>query len=120
MNTAKLVKLTSIVIAYHRWENYIGNPIPVDSSSLERMKEMRAGRQHLCIYDQEMQDATLVHFAAIPGQPGGRLLGESIFGIRLSQKLHMPDSETLDAIFFAVHFYAFLFFQVRHLSRSRD
>ena len=59
------------------WEHYVGRPIPVDSSSLDRMKEVRAGRSSLCIYDETMQDATLVHFAAIQNQPGGRLLGES-------------------------------------------
>ncbi|GKY92828.1 hypothetical protein MPSEU_000252300 [Mayamaea pseudoterrestris] len=69
------------------WEDYVGKPIPVDSSSMERMKEMRAGRRQLCIYDQTMQDSTLVHFAAIQNEPGGRLL---------------------------VHFYAFLFFQDWH------
>jgi hypothetical protein len=62
---------------FNSWENYVGKPIPVDSSSIERMKEMRAGRSKLCVYDQEMQDSTLVHFAAINNQPGGRLLGES-------------------------------------------
>jgi hypothetical protein len=59
-----------------RWETYIGKPIPVDSSSLERLKEMRAGRRRLCIYNQTMQDATLVHLAAMSDEPERRLLGK--------------------------------------------
>jgi hypothetical protein len=61
-----------------RWGDYVDKPVDIDASSLGRMKEMRAGRNKLCIYDQTMQDSTLVHFAAIQNEPGGRLLGELI------------------------------------------
>jgi hypothetical protein len=66
------------------FEAYIGKPTPVDASAVERLKENWADRKDLCIYDEDMQDAPVVHFPHDPLRPGFRLL---------------------------VHFYAFLFFQ---------
>lgn len=67
------------------WEDYVGKPIPVDASPVERMKEMRAGRVQLCVYNKEMHDATLVHFPSVSNEPGGRLLG--MYGGRLSRHI---------------------------------
>jgi GDP-fucose protein O-fucosyltransferase len=64
-------------------EAYIGRPTPVHASFEDRMKENAMEREHLCIYNQTMQQEPLVHFSG-KKQHGGRLL---------------------------VNFYAFLFFQ---------
>lgn len=37
-------------------------PPAVDGTPLDRMRENLAGRTELCIYDEEMQDALVVHF----------------------------------------------------------
>ncbi|KAL3924980.1 MAG: hypothetical protein SGARI_005930, partial [Bacillariaceae sp.] len=64
---------------------YVGKPTPVDASTRDRLREFLAGRDRLCIYDQTLQKAPIVHFHGKAKQEtGGRLL---------------------------VHFYAFLFFQ---------
>lgn len=47
----------------HNSEIYKGNPVPVDSGPLDRMKENLAGREDLCIYNETMQDELVVHFA---------------------------------------------------------
>ena len=44
------------------WEHYIDNPIPVNSTTYERMKESRAGRTQLCLYDTRLQQASHLHF----------------------------------------------------------
>lgn len=46
--------------------DYQGRPVPYSAPPQERLREMLAGRRSLCLYDEEMQDATLVHF------PSGR------------------------------------------------
>jgi GDP-fucose protein O-fucosyltransferase len=61
----------------------IGHPTPVDAASKDRMLEDLAGRNELCIYDETLQAAPLIHFHGKKGI-GARLL---------------------------VHFYAFLFFE---------
>jgi hypothetical protein len=61
-------------------EEFVGNPVPVDASVGERMREMLADRDELCIYDERLQNAHVVHF---PAQKDTRLL---------------------------THFYAFVFF----------
>jgi GDP-fucose protein O-fucosyltransferase len=66
-----------------KFEDYIGHPVPIDGTPMERMKENWADRSKLCIYDERMQEATFVHFP-VDSQLQARLL---------------------------VHFYAFLFFQ---------
>jgi hypothetical protein len=73
------------------WEEYIGKPNPVDASPFDRLKEMNADRQKLCIYTPELQQSSWVHFpVGNVDQEGGERVEES----RL-----------------LVHFYAFLFFQ---------
>jgi GDP-fucose protein O-fucosyltransferase len=37
-------------------------PLPVDATTRERLQESLNGRRHLCLYDQEMQSAPVVHF----------------------------------------------------------
>ena len=57
-------------------------PIPVDSNTVERMREMMAGRKKICIYDKNLQETELLHFK-VEGKKGRML----------------------------THFYAFIFFQ---------
>ena len=57
-----------------------GKPIPVDSPTEERMREMLADRDNLCMYDTKLQEAPVLTF---PAKKGSRLL---------------------------THFYAFVFF----------
>lgn len=61
-------------------EEFEGKPVPVDASMEERMREMLADRDKLCIYDEKLQQAPVIHF---PVSKGTRLL---------------------------THFYAFIFF----------
>jgi hypothetical protein len=61
-------------------EDFEGNPTPVDASLEERMREAMVDRNKICIYDETLQKAKVIHF---PVQKGTRLL---------------------------THFYAFLFF----------
>jgi len=63
--------------------DYIGKPGPVDGSPIDRMKEILADRKGLCMYDEEMQAAPVIHFMCY----------------------HKMRVRLL------VHFYAFLFFQ---------
>ena len=62
---------------------FIGHPTKVDALPSGRLREALAGRNQLCIYDEEMQNAPVIHFHGKNGI-GARLL---------------------------VHFYAFLFFE---------
>lgn len=65
-------------------EDYVGNPVPVNSSAKERLKENLAGRSKLCLYDSDLQKQPWVHFpVSHQGPYRARML---------------------------VHFYAFLFF----------
>jgi len=62
---------------------YLEKPTPVDAEPIDRMKEMRAKRDELCIYEEEMQNAPVLHFMCY----------------------HKMRVRLL------VHFYAFLFFE---------
>jgi hypothetical protein len=42
-------------------EEFNGNPTPVNASVAERMREMLADRDNLCIYDEKMQRSELIH-----------------------------------------------------------
>jgi len=64
-------------------EDFIGKPTPVDAPMIERMREMLADRENICIYNAEMQNSKLVHFDV--------------------DKTHNARMLT--------HFYAFIFFQ---------
>lgn len=44
------------------FDQYDDNPTPVNDPTIDRMKEALAGRSELCIYDQEMQAAPVIHF----------------------------------------------------------
>eukprot|EP00804_Cyclotella_cryptica_P021006 CCRYP_009319-RB/>CCRYP_009319-RB protein AED:0.27 eAED:0.27 QI:0/0.6/0.5/1/0.6/0.5/6/31/425 len=61
-------------------EEFNGNPTPVNASLAERMREMLADRDNLCIYDTPLQEEKVIHLKV---QGGVRLL---------------------------THFYAFIFF----------
>ena len=37
-------------------------PIPVDAAPMERMRELLAGRKELCVYNNELQQAPVLHF----------------------------------------------------------
>ena len=73
----------TILLDEPRFEDFIGKPTPVDAPAMDRMRENWAGRKKLCIYDEKMQAAPLVHFPVNP-------------------KMHAR---------LLVHFYALLFFQ---------
>eukprot|EP00569_Conticribra_weissflogii_P003739 CAMPEP_0171329334 /NCGR_PEP_ID=MMETSP0878-20121228/1199_1 /TAXON_ID=67004 /ORGANISM="Thalassiosira weissflogii, Strain CCMP1336" /LENGTH=569 /DNA_ID=CAMNT_0011829301 /DNA_START=239 /DNA_END=1948 /DNA_ORIENTATION=+ len=48
---------------FPRWTEFKNNPVPVDASPLERMREAVGGQvRKLCIYDENMQKAPVVHF----------------------------------------------------------
>jgi len=64
-----------------RERSYDGNPTPVDASPRDRMREILAHRNQLCMYNDTLQQAPVFHF---PGGGKYRLL---------------------------VHFYAFMFFE---------
>ncbi|GKY94306.1 hypothetical protein MPSEU_000396400 [Mayamaea pseudoterrestris] len=64
-------------------QEFVDNPVPVDAAPMERMKENLSGRKELCVYDEEMQKAPVLHFMC-------------------SHKLRVR---------MLVHFYAFLFFE---------
>jgi hypothetical protein len=70
------------------FEDYINNPVPLDGPMKDRLREFLAGRDEICIYDENHQNAPIIHFhGKAKKEIGGRLL---------------------------VHFYAFLFFQDWH------
>lgn len=73
------------------WEEYVGKPNPVDATPFDRLKEMNADRQEVCIYTPELQQSAWVHF------PVG--------AVSQGQGERVEESRLL------VHFYAFLFFQ---------
>jgi len=62
---------------------YNGKPTPVNASAANRLSEMLGSRKRLCVYDEGLQQAKVVH-----------AVGETSTGFRL-----------------LVHFYAFLFFE---------
>lgn len=62
--------------------NRPGRPTPVNSSMVERMREILAGRRRLCAYDRSLQGSKLIHLA-VSSASGARLI---------------------------THFYAFVFF----------
>jgi GDP-fucose protein O-fucosyltransferase len=67
------------------FEAFIDKPVPINASAIDRLKEMRADRRKICLYDEKWQNVQLIHFGeGGKGEAGSRLL---------------------------VHFYAFLFFQ---------
>lgn len=74
---------TTIQKSPPKFGDYIGKPVPVNATPIERIKENWADRSKLCLYDEKMQEATFVHFP-VDNKLKARLL---------------------------VHFYAFLFFQ---------
>ena len=43
-------------------DRYRDHPTPVDGETIDRMREALANRKKLCIYDQEMQAAPVIHF----------------------------------------------------------
>ncbi|EED90839.1 predicted protein [Thalassiosira pseudonana CCMP1335] len=61
-------------------EEFEGKPVDVDAPMEERMRELMADRDELCVYDERLQKAQVLHF---PAEKGTRLL---------------------------THFYAFIFF----------
>jgi GDP-fucose protein O-fucosyltransferase len=64
-------------------DKFLDRPLPVDADPVERLRENLAGRRELCLYDEEMQAAPVVHFMC-------------------AHKLHVR---------MLVHFYAFLYFE---------
>jgi GDP-fucose protein O-fucosyltransferase len=63
--------------------NYVDKPVPINGTILERLSEMRADRSKICMYNESLQQAQLMHLPT-DANGGDRLL---------------------------IHFYAFLFFQ---------
>jgi hypothetical protein len=56
------------------WHDYVGKPVAVNAPTLQRLQENRAGRKQLCIYDNEYQQAPVLHFPTLGGDNGARLL----------------------------------------------
>jgi hypothetical protein len=69
---------------FKSYEAYVGKPSPVDSPPEVRLKENWADRKDVCLYNETLQNAPVIHFGYDHQGPGARLL---------------------------VHWYAFLFFQ---------
>jgi len=63
-----LVKMMDGILShsdYREFPNpldYQGRPVPLSAPPNERLREILAERRRLCLYSNEMQDATLVHF----------------------------------------------------------
>lgn len=66
-----------------RRSKYTGNPVPVNAEPEDRLSEMLAHRQRVCVYGENYQQAKVIHMMG-DNQSGARLL---------------------------VHFYAYLFFE---------
>lgn len=66
-----------------RRNSYNGHPTQVNASATDRLAEMIGSRRRICVYDEKLQEAKVVH-----------AVGETSTGYR-----------------FLVHFYAFLFFE---------
>lgn len=66
-----------------RRESYTGNPTPVNASAVDRLAELLANREQICVYDETAQNTKVLH-----------AIGETSTGFRL-----------------LIHFYAFLFFE---------
>eukprot|EP00986_Skeletonema_menzelii_P005115 scaffold1811_cov145-Skeletonema_menzelii.AAC.6 len=65
-------------------QEFIDKPVPVNAPAIERLREAVAGRiKNLCVYDEKMQDASVIHFMCY-------------------HKMRVR---------FLTHFYAFLFFE---------
>ncbi|KAL7532702.1 hypothetical protein ACHAXR_006532 [Thalassiosira sp. AJA248-18] len=48
---------------FPNWNKFTDNPVDVDASPVDRLREaVSKGTKKLCIYDQEMQSAPVVHF----------------------------------------------------------
>jgi hypothetical protein len=93
----------------YRIQSYENKPTPVDAPVAERLGEMMADRGLLCIYDERLQNAEVVHlkgeystgrkceYCVYSSLSPGRLVSHSQLA-RLQDRL-------------LVHFYAFLFFE---------
>ena len=46
------------------YKEFVNKPTPVDASSAERLREMLASRDDLCLYDEDLQDAPVLHLRA--------------------------------------------------------
>jgi len=69
---------------FPRVQEFINKPVPVNAPATERLREAVAGQvKQLCVYDEKMQDALVVHFMCY-------------------HKMRVR---------FLTHFYAFLFFE---------
>jgi hypothetical protein len=69
-----LQRLAQDMAQYPPWEDYVGKPVAVNASTLQRLQENRAGRKQLCIYDAAYQQAPVLHFPTVGGKDGARLL----------------------------------------------
>jgi GDP-fucose protein O-fucosyltransferase len=79
----KLQDMLNTIVSQKNKAEKPNYPIPVDATTIERMTESLTGRQELCLYNQEMQQANVLHFMCY----------------------HKMRVRML------VHFYAFLFFE---------
>jgi len=55
-------------------EEFNGHPTAVNASIAERMREMLADREDLCIYDGSMQGSKLIHLKVVNKPKEVRLL----------------------------------------------
>jgi GDP-fucose protein O-fucosyltransferase len=61
MHKALKAILQEDVKVHERLSSYLGNPIPVNSSIYDRLREMVADRKQLCEYDQQLQEAKSIY-----------------------------------------------------------
>ena len=77
------IPFKAIPVWRNRYYSFDGNPAKVNAAPEVRMSEVLADRQHICLYNQEYQNAKVIH-----------IMGEQNSGRRM-----------------LVHHYAFLFYQ---------
>jgi len=82
---AELEEMMKTVNAnFPKVREFIDDPVPVNASTIERLREAVAGQvKNLCVYDEKMQEAPIIHFMCY-------------------HKMRVR---------FLTHFYAFLFFE---------
>jgi len=94
-------------------QQFIDDPVPVDGSTMERMRENLNRRNQLCMYDEEMQKEFVVHFMCYHKERGEFVVGCTTFAVYLLQRILFISQTYLGlvAVRMLVHFYCFLFFE---------
>lgn len=67
------IPFKAVPVWRNRYYSFDGNPAPVDAAPEERLSEMVAERQKICLYNQEYQQAKVIHIMG-EQQSGSRML----------------------------------------------